>query len=62
MEIQSPAKPKRIFPLASVYSLALGPPSLLSNRYPGVLSPGGKAQPRRDADNQSPSSADAANE
>jgi hypothetical protein len=51
-----PATDKRIFPLASVYRPALGPPSLVSNVY-RVSFPGGKARQGRDADHSPNSSA-----
>jgi hypothetical protein len=39
-----------------------GPPSLLYNGYRGVLSPGVKARPGRDADHSPPSSVEVENE
>jgi hypothetical protein len=39
-----------------------GPPSLLYNGYRGVLSPGVRARPGRDADHSPPSSAEVVNE
>jgi hypothetical protein len=39
-----------------------GPPILLYNGYRGVLSPGVKARPGRDADHSPPSSAEVVNE
>jgi hypothetical protein len=49
---------QRIFPLASVSRPALGPTQPPVQWVPGVLSPGVKARPGRDADHSPPSSAE----
>jgi hypothetical protein len=51
-----------IFPLASVSRLALGPTQPPVQWVPGVLSPGVKTRPARDADHSPPSSAEVENE
>jgi hypothetical protein len=51
-----------IFPLASVSRPALGPTQPPVQRVPGVLSPGVKARPEREADHSPPSSAEVVNE
>jgi hypothetical protein len=53
---------QRIFPLASVSRPALGPTQPPVHWVPGVLSPGVKARPGRDADHSLPSSAEVENE
>jgi hypothetical protein len=50
-----------IFPLSSVSRPALGPTQPPVQRVPGVLSPGVKVRPGRDADHSSPSSAEVNN-
>jgi hypothetical protein len=50
------------FHQASVSRPALGPTQPTVQWVPGVLSPGGKARPGRDADNPRPSSAEVENE
>jgi hypothetical protein len=57
-----PGRGKGIFPLSSVSRPALGPTQRPVQWVPGVLSPGGKARPRRDADHSPPSSAEVVNE
>jgi hypothetical protein len=57
-----PRRGQRIFTLASVSRPALGPTQPPVQWVPGVLSPGGKARPGRDADHSSPSSAEVENE
>jgi hypothetical protein len=57
-----PRQGQRIFPLASVSRLALGPTQPPVQWVPGVLSPGVKARPGRDADHSPPSSAEVKNE
>jgi hypothetical protein len=52
----------KIFPLASVSRPALGPTQPPVQWVPGVLSPGIKARPGRDADHSPPSSVDVENE
>jgi hypothetical protein len=47
---------------ASVSRPALGPTQPSVQRVPGVLSPGVKARPGRDADHSPPSSAEVVNE
>jgi hypothetical protein len=59
--VRSPAGAEH-FPLASVSRPALGPTQSLVQWVPGVLSPGVKAQPGRDADHSPPSSAEIENE
>jgi hypothetical protein len=59
--VRSPAG-QRIFPLASVSRPALGPTQPPVLCVPGVLSPGVKARPGRDADHSPPSSAEVKNE
>jgi hypothetical protein len=59
--VRSPAG-QRNFPLASVSRPALGPTQPPVQWVPGVLSPGVKARPGRDADHSPPSSADVENE
>jgi hypothetical protein len=51
-----------IFPLTSVSRPALGPTHPPVQWVPGVLSPGVKARPGRDADHSPPSSAEVENE
>jgi len=51
-----------MFPLASVSRPALGPTQPPVQWVPGVLSPGVKARPGRDADHSPPSSAEVENE
>jgi hypothetical protein len=53
---------ERIFPLSSVSIPALGPTQPPVQWVPGVLSPGVKARPGRDADHSPPSSAEVENE
>jgi hypothetical protein len=60
--VRSPAGGQRIFPLSSVSRPALGPTLPPVQWVPGVLSPGVKARPGRDADNSPPSSAEVENE
>jgi hypothetical protein len=60
IEVRSPAEEKRIFPLPSVSRPALGPTQPPVQWVPGVLSPGSKAWPGRDADHSS--SAEVVNE
>jgi hypothetical protein len=50
------------FPLTSVSSPALGPTQPPVQWVPGVLSPGVKARPGRDADHSPPLSAEVENE
>jgi hypothetical protein len=52
----------RIFPVASVSRPALGPTQPPVQWVPGVISPGVKARPGRDADHSPPSSAEVENE
>jgi hypothetical protein len=52
----------KIFPVASVSTPALGPTQPPVQWVPGILSPGVKARPRRDADLSPPSSAEVENE
>jgi hypothetical protein len=59
--VRSPAGAKD-FPLSSVSRPALGPAQPPVQWVPGVLSPGVKARPRRDADHSPPSSAEVVNE
>jgi hypothetical protein len=59
--VRSPAEAKD-FPLASVSRPALGPTQPPVQWVPGVLSPGVKARPERDADHSPPSSAEVENE
>jgi hypothetical protein len=59
--VRSPAG-QRIFPLSSVSRPALGPTQPPVQCVPGVLSPGVKARPGRDADHSPPSSAEVENE
>jgi hypothetical protein len=54
--------PPDIFPLSSVSRPALGPTQPPVQWVPGVLSPGVKARPGRDADHSPPSSAEVVNE
>jgi hypothetical protein len=61
IEVRSPAG-ARIFPIASVSRPALEPTQPPVQWVPGVLSPGVKARPRRDADHSTPSSAEIENE
>jgi hypothetical protein len=56
-----PRRGQRIFPLASVSRPALGPTQPPVQRVPGVLSPGVKARPGRDADHSPPSNAEVVN-
>jgi hypothetical protein len=60
--VRSPAGAKDFFPLASVSRPALGPTQPPVQWVPGVLSPGVKARPGRDADHSPPSSAEVENE
>jgi hypothetical protein len=55
-------KRQRIFPLTSVSRPALRPTQPPVQWVPGVLSPGVKARPGRDADHSPPSSAEVENE
>jgi hypothetical protein len=57
-----PRQGQRTFPLSSVSRPALGPTQPPVQWVPGVLSPGVKARPGRDADHSSPSSAEVVNE
>jgi hypothetical protein len=57
-----PGGGQRIFPLTSVFMPALGPTQPPVQWVPGVLSPGVKARPGRDADHSPPSSAEVENE
>jgi hypothetical protein len=57
-----PRRGQRIFPLASVSRPALGPTQPPVQWVPGVLSPGLKGRPGRDADLSPPSSAEVENE
>jgi hypothetical protein len=57
-----PWQGQRIFPLASVSRPALGPTQPSVQWVLGVLSPGGKARPGRDADHSLPSSEEVENE
>jgi hypothetical protein len=57
-----PRQGKRIFPLASVSRPALGPTQPPVQWAPGVLSPGVKSRPGRDADHSPTSSAEVENE
>jgi hypothetical protein len=57
-----PRQGQRIFPLASVSRLALGPTQPPVQWVPGVLSPGVEARPGRDADHSPPSSAEVVSE
>jgi hypothetical protein len=59
--VRSPAGAK-VFPLTSVSRPALGPTQPLVQWVPGVLSPGVKARPERDADHSLPSSIEVENE
>jgi hypothetical protein len=59
--VLSPAG-QRIFPVTSVSRPALRPTQPPAQWVPGVLSPGVKARPRRDADHSPPSSAEVVNE
>jgi hypothetical protein len=52
---------QRIFPVASVSRPALGPTQPPVQWVPGVLSPGVKTRPGRDADTSPPSSAEVEN-
>jgi hypothetical protein len=61
IEVRSPAGAKD-FPLASVSRPALGPTQPPVQWVPGVLSPGIKARPVRDADHSPPSSVEVENE
>jgi hypothetical protein len=58
IEVRSPAEAKMTFPLTSVSRPALGP----TQPVPGVLSPGTKAWPGRDADHSPHSSAEVEDE
>jgi hypothetical protein len=60
--VRFPAGGSGFFPLDSVSSPALGPTQPPVQRVPGVLSPGVKARPGRDADHSPPSSAEVVNE
>jgi hypothetical protein len=57
-----PRQGQRIFPPASVFRPALGPTQPPVQWVPGVLSPGVKARPGRDADHSPPPSAEVENE
>jgi hypothetical protein len=57
-----PGRGQRIFPLTSVSRPALGPTQPPVQWVPGVLSPGAKARPGRNADHSPPSSAEVMNE
>jgi hypothetical protein len=57
-----PRRGQRIFPLTSVSRPALGPTQPSVQWVPGVLSPGAKARPGRDADHSPPSIAEVVNE
>jgi hypothetical protein len=57
-----PQQGQRIFPLSSASRPVLGPTQPPVQWVPGVLSPGAKAQPGRDADHSPPSSAEVVNE
>jgi hypothetical protein len=57
-----PRQGQEIFPLASVSRPALGPTQSPVQWVPGVLSPGVKARPGRNADHSPPSSAEVENE
>jgi hypothetical protein len=57
-----PRQGQRIFPLSSVSRPALGPTQPPVQWVPGVLSPGVKAGPGRDADHSPPSSVEVKNE
>jgi hypothetical protein len=57
-----PRQGQRIFPLTSVSRPALGQTQPPVQWVPGVLSPGVKARPGRDADHSPPSSAEVENE
>jgi hypothetical protein len=57
-----PRQRQRIFPLASVSRPALGPTQPPVQWVTGVLLPGGKARPGRDAGHSPPSSAEVKNE
>jgi hypothetical protein len=58
--VRSPAG-QRIFPLVSVSRPALRPTQPPVQWVPGVLSPGAKARPGRNADHSPPSSAEVEN-
>jgi hypothetical protein len=60
--VRFPAGAKDFFPLSSVSRPALGPTQPPVQWVPGVLSPGVKARPGRDADHSPPSSAEVENE
>jgi hypothetical protein len=60
--VRSPAGARGFFLLPLCPDRLWGPPSLLYNGYRGVLSPGVKARPGRDADHSPPSSAEVENE
>jgi hypothetical protein len=57
-----PRQGQRIFPLSSVSRPALGPTQPPVQWVPGVLSPGVKARPMRDADHSPPSNDEVENE
>jgi hypothetical protein len=57
-----PRRRQMIFPLSSVSRPALGPIQPPVQWVPGILSPGVKARPGRDADHSPPSSAEVMNE
>jgi hypothetical protein len=59
--VRSPAE-ARDFPVTSVSRPVLGPTQPPVQWVPGVLSPGVKARPGRDADHSPPSSAEVVNE
>jgi hypothetical protein len=59
--VRSPAGAKDFFPLASVSRPALGSTQPPVQWVPGVLSPGAKVRPGRDADHSPPSSAEVKN-
>jgi hypothetical protein len=60
--VRSPAGAKDFFPVASLSRPALRPTQPPVQWIPGVLSPGVKARPGRDADHSPPSSAEVVNE
>jgi hypothetical protein len=60
--VRSPAGAKGFFPLTSVSRPALGPTQPPVQWVPGVLSPGVKALPGRDADHSPPSSTEVVKE
>jgi hypothetical protein len=62
IEVRYPAEAKGFFLYPVVSRPALGPTHPPAQWVPGVLSPGGKARPWRDADHSSPPSAEVENE